>query len=97
MLASLFGSPGGDDVASAANYPGLQTRAGVQSMIQQRIAAGGQGAQDVFKENIKAAQAQLNQYKRQATESRQWCRLWRRRLARLKPNMQKTKTFFATP
>ncbi len=93
MLASLFGSPGGDDVASAANYPGLQTRAGVQSMIQQRIAAGGQGAQDVFKQNIKAAQAQLNQYKDKLLKAGSGAGSGEGGLPDFKPNMQKTKTF----
>jgi hypothetical protein len=100
MLASLFGSPGGGDVASAANYAGLQTRAGVQSLIQQRIAAGGTGAQEIFKQNMKDAQAQLNQYKDKLLKSPAFDEMPgegggsspQGRLGGA-PNMQKTKTF----
>ena len=61
MLAQLFGQPG--DEVSTANLAGLQTRASVQSLIQGRIGAGGQGAQQLVNQNIQAAQAQLSQLK----------------------------------
>ena len=55
MLAGLFGQPG--DVASAANLAGLQTRAGVSQLIQQRIAAGGPDAMQQVQQNIQAARS----------------------------------------
>ncbi len=61
LLASMFGAPG--DVASIADLSGLQTRASVQSLIQQRIASGGPNAQQVVSQNLQAAQAQLDQLK----------------------------------
>lgn len=93
MLASLFGSPGGGDVADATAYAGLQTRAGVQQLIQSRIAAGGPGAQDVFKQNLKQAQAQLNAYKDKLLKAGSRAGTGEGGLPDFKPNTQKTKTF----
>lgn len=87
MLASLFAVPG--DVASNASYAGLQTRAGVQSIIQQRIGAGGQQA---FKQNMQAAQAQLNEIKDKLIKN-PFAGNGGGELPDFKPNMQKTKTF----
>jgi len=92
MLASLFGSPAGD-VADASSYTGLQTRAGVQQLIQNRIAAGGPGAQDVFKQNMKQAQAQLNAYKDKLLKAGIGAGTGEGGLPDFKPNTQKTKTF----
>lgn len=61
LLASMFGAPG--DAASIADLSGLQTRASIQSLIQQRIASGGPNAQQVVSQNLQAAQAQLDQLK----------------------------------
>jgi hypothetical protein len=65
MLASLFRMPvdNPDDPASMASLAGLQTRASVNSLIQQTIAAGGPDAQQAFQQNIQQAQQQLNQLK----------------------------------
>jgi hypothetical protein len=61
MLASLFGQPGGGDLAAnSASLAGLQTRASVQSLIQDRIAAGGPNAQQAFSQNLLAAQAAIS-------------------------------------
>jgi len=65
MLASLFRLPAdADDPSSAAaNLSGLQTRAGVNNLIQQQIANGGPNAMQQFQQNIQQAQSQLSQIK----------------------------------
>lgn len=91
MLASLFGAPG--DVADASMYAGLQTRAGVQQLIQQRIAAAGPGGQELFKQNLQQAQAKLNEYKNKLLKAGSGTGTGEGGLPDFKPNMQKTKTF----
>ncbi|HKO81342.1 MAG TPA: hypothetical protein VJU78_13145 [Chitinophagaceae bacterium] len=64
MLASLFRLPGDpDDPVTTASLAGLQTRAQVNGVIQQTIAAGGANAQQQFQQNIQAAQSQINELK----------------------------------
>jgi len=87
MLASLFGAPG--DIASATSYVGLQTRASVQGLIQERIAGGGPNAQQIVSQNMQAAQAQLNEYKDKLLKSPTGSG----DMPDFKPNLQKTKTF----
>jgi hypothetical protein len=89
MLSALFGSPGGGDVADASRYAGLQTRAGVQQIIQQRIGTGGAA---VAKQHMQAAQAQLNQLKNKLIKN-PFAGNGGGELPDFKPNMQKTKTF----
>lgn len=89
MLSSLFGAPG--DVASASVVEGLQTRAITQGMIQERIAAGGPGAQELFQQNMKAAQAKLTELKKKLTDHA--AGTGGGTLPDFKPNMEKTKTF----
>lgn len=68
-LASLFRLPGNpDDPVTQASLAGLQTRSQVNGLIQQRLAAGGQGAQAQFQQNIQQAQGQLNQLKNKLTQ-----------------------------
>ena len=57
-LASLFGVPA--NYGNAGSLAGLQTRADVQQLIQQRIQAGGPNAQNAIQENMQAAQEQLS-------------------------------------
>ena len=61
QLAGLFRLPGGDD-PSAASLAGLQTRAGVNALIQDRI-GNSADAQAIFKKNVQSAQSQLSQLK----------------------------------
>jgi hypothetical protein len=61
MLAQLFGSPNAP--ASAANLAGLQTRASVNTLIQNQIAAGGPNAQQVMQQNFQQAQSELSKLK----------------------------------
>ncbi|HEU5167033.1 MAG TPA: hypothetical protein VFU29_15890, partial [Chitinophagaceae bacterium] len=64
MLASLFRMPGDpNDPMYQASLAGLQTRAQVNNLIQNQIAAGGPGAQKQFSQNLQAAQNQLQQLK----------------------------------
>jgi len=64
MLASLFRMPSDpNDPTFQASLAGLQTRAQVNSLIQNQIAAGGPGAQQQFSQNLQGAQAQLQQLK----------------------------------
>ena len=64
MLASLFRIPGDpNDPTAQANLAGLQTRASVNALIQNQIAAGGPNAQQQFQQNLQEAQSQLSQLK----------------------------------
>jgi hypothetical protein len=61
MLAKLFGSPNAP--SSAASLAGLQTRASVNALIQNQIAAGGTNAQQVMQQNFQQAQTELSKLK----------------------------------
>jgi hypothetical protein len=61
MLASLFGSPSSG--GSTASLTGLQTRASVNSLISNRISAGGPNAAAQISANMQAAQAELSKLK----------------------------------
>lgn len=63
QLAVLFRLPGTDEPVSMAGLQGLQTRAQVNSLIQQQLAAGGPNAQAQLQQNIQSAHSQLNQLK----------------------------------
>jgi hypothetical protein len=63
QLASLFRIPDPDDLAgSTASLAGLQTRAGINALIQDRIGTGA-SAQAMLQENMRGAQTQLSQLK----------------------------------
>jgi Skp family chaperone for outer membrane proteins len=87
-LASLFGSPSGGNAPSLA---GLQTRANVNSLIQDRIAAGGPNARAAVAQNMQAAQAELQQLKDKVLKAGGGNS--NAELPDFKPNTQKTKTF----
>jgi hypothetical protein len=64
QLASLFRLPGDpNDPAAQVNLAGLQTRAQVNNLIQQQLAAGGSGAWQQLQQNLQQAQSQLDQLK----------------------------------
>ncbi|MBI5370930.1 MAG: hypothetical protein HZA79_02760 [Sphingobacteriales bacterium] len=64
QLASLFRMPGDpNDPTNAPSLAGLQTRAQVNALIQQQLAAGGPAAQAQFQQNLQQAQSQLSQLK----------------------------------
>ncbi len=89
-LASMFGQLGvASNTASAA---GLQTRASVQSLIQDRFASGGSNAQEVLSQNIQQAQAEFSKLKDKTLNPRLGTG-GTGELPDFKPNSQKTKTF----
>jgi len=61
QLASLFGLP--ENYGTPASLAGLQTRASVQNLIQQRIASGGPNAMAQVRQNLSEAQGQLSKLK----------------------------------
>jgi hypothetical protein len=92
QLASLFGLPG--NYGTAASLAGLQTRASVQGMIQQRIAAGGPNAMAQVQQNLQNAQAQLSQLKDKLLKSSGLQGIsGEMDMPNFKPNSQKTKPF----
>lgn len=88
QLASLFRLPG--NYASQISLAGLQTRSGVQGILQERISAGGPNAMASFQQNIQDAQGQLSQLKDKLNQLGGSGEL---DMPDFKPNHQKTKTF----
>ena len=69
MLASLFRMPGeSNDPAYLTSLSGLQTRAQVNSLVQQQIQGGGPNAMQQFQQNIQGAQSQMNQLKNKVNQ-----------------------------
>ncbi len=94
MLASLFGSTSGEVGGSVASLAGLQTRASVQNLIQDRIASGGPNAQETFRQNMQQAQGELTKLKDKLLNSVSGGGgSSGGELPDFKPNMEKTKTF----
>jgi hypothetical protein len=96
QLASLFrmASDPNDpvDPAAQASLAGLQTRAQVNNLIQQQIAAGGPNAQRQVQQNLQEAQAKLGELKNKVS---QWGGNSDDETPQgFKPNTQKTKNFF---
>lgn len=89
QLVSLFRVP--DNYGTAQNLTGLQTRSAVQSIIQQRVAAGGPGAQAQIQANLAAAQAELNKLKDKINQF--GSAGGDVDMPNFKPNSQKTKSF----
>jgi hypothetical protein len=97
MLASLFGSGGGQVPPSGGgggSLAGLQTRASVQALIQDRIASGGPNAQQAFSDNIAAAKNEISKLKDKLLNSVSGAGNGEGPIPDFKPkNMQQTKTF----
>jgi len=91
MLASLFRIPGNGSNMSPESLAGLQTRASVQAIIQERIATGGPNAQQQFSQNLHQAQAELNKLKEKVLQSGGSSS--EANIPNFKPNNQKSKTF----
>jgi hypothetical protein len=68
MLAALFPMLDPNDPNYAASLSGLQTRASVQQLIQNQLAAGGPNGQQQLQANLQQAQSQLQQLKDKATK-----------------------------
>ena len=89
MLAQLFGSPSGS--GNVASLAGLQTRASVNTLIQDRLAAGGPNAREAFSQNMQQAQAELSQLKDKVLKA--GGSNSDANIPDFKPNEQKSKTF----
>ena len=64
-LASLFLIPDNDPATSLASFAGLQTRADVQNMLQQRFGTGA-NTQQYMQQQMQGAQGQMQQLKNKA-------------------------------
>jgi hypothetical protein len=96
MLASLFGSgtPSGDGGGGGgASLAGLQTRASVQALIQDRIASGGPNAQQAFSDNIAAAKNEISKLKDKLLNAVPGAGNGEGPIPDFKPRIEKTKTF----
>ena len=94
-LASLFRLPGaGSDAGnSTASIAGLQTRADVQSMLQQRLGSGAD-AQQYFQQQMSEAQGQMQDLKNKLQQYKQGSYgNGDGEIPDFKVNEQKTKTF----
>ncbi len=89
MLSSLFGKP--TDYGGVQSIAGLQTRASINSLIQDRIAAGGPNAAAAISQNMQMAQAELTKLKDKVLKAGNSST--NAELPNFKPNTQKTKTF----
>ena len=89
QLSTLFGQPGGR--AAGANIAGLQTRASVQALIQERVVSGGPNAEQAVQQNLQQAQNEMNKLKDKLSSSLN--NGSPADMPGFKPNMQKTKTF----
>lgn len=95
QLASLFRLPGDpNDPTAIASLAGLQTRAQVNSLVQQQIAAGGPNAQAQFSQNMQQAQSQLNELKNKLNKFGNGGGGDLDMPEGFKPNGQRTKSFF---
>jgi hypothetical protein len=95
QLASMFRLPGGDDPLNVASLAGLQTRASVNALIQDRIGSGAD-AQALFRQNVQGAQSQLSQLKDQVSKYANGSAgnsSSDMEMPDFKPNEQKTKSF----
>lgn len=88
MLAALFGTP--ENYGSAESLAGLQTRVQTGALINDKLATGGTNAQDVFKQNMQQAQAELTSLKNKLNKANS---KGFSEMPDFKPNTQKTKTF----
>ncbi len=94
QLASLFRLPGSEgDPDYMASLAGLQTRAQVNGIIQAQLSNGGAAARDQLRQNLQAAQAQMNQLKDKILKFGSGSSDAAMPEG-FKPNNQKTKTFW---
>lgn len=91
QLASLFSLPG-NSRNSAQSLAGLQTRASVQGMIQQRIASGGPNAMAQVQQNLAQAHSEMNKLKDKINKLGGGSSDME--IPDFKPNEQKTKTLW---
>lgn len=90
LLAAMFPQPG-DPAASLVQLAGLQTRASIQQMLEQRFGTGA-GILPVMQQNIQQAQSQLQQLKDRVNKLGQ--NGSDLDMPGFRPNNQKAKTFW---
>jgi hypothetical protein len=88
LLSSLFAMP--EDNGGMSSLAGLQTRASVQSLIQDRLGSGGPSAMQQFQQNLQSAQSELTNLKNKFLGPMQGN--GGGDLPDFKPNMERTKT-----
>ncbi|MBC7938030.1 MAG: hypothetical protein H7Y86_21995 [Rhizobacter sp.] len=89
QLAGMFGNTSLE--GSAASLGGLQTRSGINALLQDRISQAGAAGAQAFTQNMQAAQAQLSQLKTKLLNNIP--SNGEGDLPDFKPNTQKAKTF----
>ena len=89
LLSSLFRSPSAS--VDMSSYTGLQTRASVTALVQERIAQGGPNIRDYINQNFQDAEGQLSQLKDKVLKGGGSSS--DAETPDFKPNMQKTRTF----
>lgn len=90
QLATLFSIPG--TPLESQSFAGLQTRASLNSLLQDKIASGGPNAQQQLTQHLQQAQEQMQQIQKKLLQSGQTStteEMW----SKGAPNQQKTKTF----
>lgn len=97
QLASLFRMPSGDgpaagDVSGISSLAGLQTRASVQQVLQQRLGLD-KNMQQMVSERLRDAQSQLAERKKKVMETLGEVGGGEVAIPDFKPNNQKTKSF----
>lgn len=90
-LALLFPTP--DNYGTPAALAGLQTRASTQSIIAQRMGAGGMDPQQYIQQQSQAAQAELNKLKDKVNQLGGSSGSSDMTMPDFKPDGQKTKSF----
>ncbi len=92
LLSSFFrvGATDPLDPALQASLVGLQTRAGVNDLIQQQLSSGGPNARQVFQQNIQEGKAQMQALKDKINKAGGSSD---DEIPSFKPNTQKPKTF----
>lgn len=91
MLASLFGSSNAGN-GSVPNLVGLQTRASVNNLIQERLAMGGPNARELFSQNLQQAQIEMSSLKDRVMKA--GGSSGDAEIPNFKPNNQRSKTFW---
>ena len=91
QLASLFRLPSDYGSSGSQSITGLQTRASVQSLIQQQISIGGPNAQAQIQQNLAQAHAEMNKLKDKINQLGGGNSDLT--IPDFKPNSQKTKSF----
>ncbi len=90
-IAGLFSIPGASTSGGAKALAGLQTRANIQQILQQQIAAGGPDAGAIAGQKIQAAQSALKTLKDKVTQAGGSNSSMD--IPDFRPNSQHTKTF----